>query len=160
MPRCPRRFPILRPLLIAGLAAALGGCASLERLDVFGNESRLELAQRQYTQSLRWGEIDRASRFVAEDARAEFLAKADRLREVHFTDYTRGKLDVDEQLRRATIDVTYLGYAHASLVELSGRETQVWEREEDSSTWTVRPDLSGLEDLMDATAVPAVGSRR
>ena len=152
--------PSLVSLLALGVVACLAGCASLERLDVLGNESRLELAQRQYTQSVRWGEIERASAFVAEDARAEFLAHAPRLREIHFTDYARGKLDVDEQLRRATITVTYHGYAPASLVELSGSETQVWEREENATSWTVRPDLAGLEELMAATTFPAVDARR
>lgn len=156
---CLRRRSLL-PLLVLVCAGWLPGCASLERLDLTGNESRLELAQRQYTQSVRWGEIERASAFVADDARAEFLTNAPRLREIHFTDYTRGKLDVDEQVRSATITVTYRGYAPASLVELSGTETQIWEREENSTDWTVRPDLTGLEELMAATAMPAVGASR
>ena len=52
--------------------------------------------------------------------------------------------------------MTYHGYALASLVERSIRETQAWSRE--SGQWTVRPRFDGVIGPIEALPASASGS--
>ena len=56
------------------LAAALAGCVSFS--DPLGRQDELEDVQLQYTQALRWGDIDDATEFVEPSLRASFAERA------------------------------------------------------------------------------------
>lgn len=150
------------PVVLVRIALALAflglpaGCATVENLDLLGARDALEEAQRQYTHMVRWGELERAAVFVADDARDAFEATMPRLRGVRITDYQTGELDVDETKQHATVDVVYHGYGTTSLVEVRGREVQAWERDPLTKRWRVRPDLSGMKALL--ASVPDVSA--
>ncbi len=124
------------------LGLSTSGCAILTELDdPFGRHSSLKLNQREYTQAIRWGEIEEASEFVDPLLRPSFLEKSTAFAGFRITDYQIGRLDYDEaDSNTAHVAVTYRGYYTASLVEQPIRERQQWYRES-GNDWRVRPDF-------------------
>lgn len=127
---------------IAMLGLSIAGCAILTELDdPLGRHSSLKLNQREYTQAIRWGEIEEASEFVDPLLRPSFLEKSTAFAGFRITDYQIGRLDYDEaDSNTAHVAVTYRGYYTASLVEQPIRERQQWYRES-GNDWRVRPDF-------------------
>ncbi len=132
--------PARAHLLTLGLAAAAIGCAVFG--DPLGRRDELEQLQLQYTQALRWGDLEDASEFVVPALRASFLERAAALERFRISDYDIGKIRFEDDVERASVTVTYRGYSVASLVEQSLRETQEWSRED--GEWTVRPRFDGV----------------
>lgn len=127
---------------IAVLGPALAGCSVLAELDdPLGRHSSLTNTQRQYTQAIRWGEIETASQFVDPEWRPAFLEKSAAFEGFRITDYQIGHLDYDAaDSDAAHVAVTYRGYYTASLIERPIRERQQWHRES-GNEWRVRPDF-------------------
>lgn len=142
------RTALARLALGLGLLALATGCASMQGLDLLGVRDSLEETQRQYTQMVRWGELERASSFVAEDARDAFAISMPKLRGIRITDYEIGDLDLDDEQSHATVSVVYHGYGVASLIEVRGRERQIWERDAITKKWRVRPDLAEMKEML------------
>jgi hypothetical protein len=151
MPPATARTPLLT---LALAAAALAGCAALG--DPLGRRDQLEELQLRYTQALRWGEVEDASEFVDPSLRASFAERAAALERFRISDYDIGKIRFENDDERATVVVTYRGYALASLVERSIRETQEWSRED--GEWTVRPRFDGVIGPIEARSEGASGS--
>lgn len=124
------------------------GCVSFG--DPMGHADALETAQKRYTENVRWGKFEEASRFVDPALRDEFLALERRFEQVRFTDYDIGEVRTDD-LRTARVEVTYRGYALPYYVEKEVREEQEWYRDGGNmdNTWRVRPQLSLLLETLD-----------
>jgi hypothetical protein len=111
-------------------------------IDPMGRKAAFDDTQRQYTQALRWGEIEKASAFVDPELRAAFLAQQSVFEAMRITDFSIG--EVDYQPDSAKVTVTYQGYSLESLVERKVREEQKWHRESGSNRWLVRTDVTAF----------------
>jgi len=143
---------VLRVLSIALLAA--GGLACVSPSDPFGRVEALEEAQKRYTEAIRWGDLERASHYVAPDEREEFLALEDAFQTIRFTDFEIGELSItDDDRERAEVEVTYHGYVLPQYLEKRVRDHQVWVREPGMGNfWTIQPQLALLIDGMGGTS--------
>jgi hypothetical protein len=74
---------------------------------------------------VRWGQGPRASAFVVEEQRKEFLELAPELSVIRFTDYEITRLEYDKQ--SAQVDVTLRGYRLDQPVERIVHLAQDWE---------------------------------
>lgn len=136
-----RPVAALLALAVAGVSSA---CFSFG--DPLARGEALEETQRRYTEMIRWGDIDKAARFVDPAQREEFLALAENFDLIRITDYEIGELDIDpETLAHAEVDVTYHGYVLNEFVERRVSDHQVWYREA-GNDWLVRPELDVLID--------------
>jgi len=130
-------------LPVFALLAALGCAGSI--FDFSGKEDALEEAQSRYTELVRWGELVGASAYVDPAISADFLANAERFRNIRFTDFESGPLQFGENSETATVNVVYHAYSTRTLVEKQFREHQVWYREESAGNdWRVRPNLAAI----------------
>ena len=125
-----RRVAIL--VLGSALAVQSMGCATLTDQNTMFHDS-----QKRYTRLMRFTDFDRARSFVAPDARQEFHARTDSLRDIHFTDYE--VQEIENSRTSATVTVRYTGYRSSSPIVITFSEEQLWELAD--NTWTVRPTL-------------------
>jgi hypothetical protein len=132
-----RRVRLL--LLCALLFAGPSGCITWFT-DPMGYHAAFDDTQRQYTNYLRWGQLEKASGFVDPALREAFLKQAPAFEGLRITDFERG--EVDYLGDHATVTVTYAGYALDTFVERKIREDQQWYRESGSSRWRVRSDVA------------------
>ncbi len=130
------RLLVLCALLLAGPS----GCIATLFTDPMGYHAAFDDTQRQYTNYLRWGQFDKASSFVDPALRDAFLKQAPAFEGLRITDFERG--DVEYQGDRATVTVTYAGYALDTFIERKIREDQYWYREGNSTRWRVRSDVA------------------
>jgi hypothetical protein len=133
----PARWLALCALLLVGPT----GCITWF-IDPMGHRAAFDDIQRQYTQALRWGEIERASAFVEPDLREAFLEQQPIFDAMRITDFSIG--EVDYQSDTAKVTVTYEGYSLESFVERKIREDQSWHRESGSNRWLVRSDVTAF----------------
>lgn len=112
--------------------------------DPMSHKHTLTIAQRQYTNAIRWRDMDEAARFVHPDVREEFLALADSLDAIRFTEFDVGETVFGPEDASATVRVTYHAYSQKTVVEKVIKETQEWERVGEGNDWFVRPHLAGL----------------
>ena len=130
---------------------ALGCAACVSASDPLERGEALKHAQHRYTEALRWGDLEKAARYVDPEMRDDFLALSDLFEQVRITDYDIGEYDLDtDTLAQAEVDVTYRGYVLPVFVEKRVRDHQVWYRE--ASEWRVRPELAAMLD--------GIGARR
>jgi hypothetical protein len=127
------RWLVLSVLLLVGPT----GCITWFT-DPMGHRAAFDVIQRQYTQALRWGEIEKASSFVDPALRESFLSKESLFESLRITDFSIG--EVDYRGDRAQVTVSYDGYSLDSFVERKIREQQSWYRE-GGNRWLVRSDL-------------------
>jgi len=137
---------------IALFAIVVSGCVSPS--DPWQRGQALEEAQRKYSEALRWGDLEKAAKYVDPTMRADFLALADVFDTVRISDYDIGEVDLDEKtLAQAEVDVTYRGYVMPQYVEKRVRDHQLWYRDKESGDeWRVRPELAAMLD--------GIGARR
>jgi hypothetical protein len=116
-------------------------------VDPMGYKAALRTTQREYTNDVRWGDIDRAARFVDPQVRDQFLTVAPRFRDIRVTDYEIEEIAFGPKEETATVRVTYHAYMVASMIEKEIRETQAWKRTSgpmSGSGWVVTPDVEDL----------------
>ena len=132
--------------LLAVLAVA--GCVSFS--DPLGRHEALEMAQKQYTEAIRWGNLDIARGFVDPEEREAFEGLTPTFEEIRITDFEIGTIEGDES--EASVTVTYRGYARAYQVEKPFSEHQQWSRVEGlKNQWHVQSDLDeGVGTLLGA----------
>ena len=132
------------------VALAVSACVSPS--DPWERQRALTQSQRKYSEALRWGNLEKAAKYVDPEMRGEFLALSDRFDNVRISDYDIGEVELDEEtLAQAEVDVTYHGYALPQYIEKRVRDHQVWYRDEDSgSEWRVRPELAVMLDEIGA----------
>lgn len=137
-----RRRPSARLLLLLAGLACLVACANGEMRpsDPFDRDFSFEEAQRRYTLLVRWSEFDKARAFVVSDARDEFIRVTKKhLKDARITDFEADDADLDDELRKASVRVTYTGYLPTSPVEMQIVEVQEWSREGIGNRWRVKP---------------------
>jgi hypothetical protein len=94
---------------------------------------------------VRWGELVGASAFVDPAIATDFLATAERFKDIRFTEFQSGPLQFGEGSDTATVNVVYHAYSTRTLVEKTYREHQQWYREESANNdWRVRPNLAAI----------------
>jgi len=131
--------PVRLLLLCALLLAGPSGCITWFT-DPMGYHAAFDDMQRQYTNYLRWGQIEKASSFVDPELREAFLKQAPAFEGLRITDYEVGEIEYLGD--NATVTVTYAGYALDTFIERKIREQQKWFREGHSNRWRVRSDVS------------------
>jgi hypothetical protein len=127
---------------VLALWIASVGCGATIN-DPLGREYALEEAQLKYTQHVRWGDIERASRYVHPDAREGFLAYGPQLETIRITDYEIGTIDYGEE-GDAVVNVTYRAYSTATFIETVIQEEQHWRLDPEhrlANVWQVRSEL-------------------
>ena len=141
-----------RTLCVVSVLALLGasGCM-FDPTDPLGRRNALHWSQKRYSQLIRWGQIEQASKYVDPEQREEFLEVARGFVDIHFTDYEIREIDVDG--RDATVRVTYSGYLNSLPVEKQFDEIQHWHRE-GGTRWIVRTELAQLRAALNAWARP------
>jgi hypothetical protein len=129
---------------LPGLGCAFG---EINLKDPFNRGYSLREAQRKYTEYVRWSEFKKAADFVDHEMRDSFLREAPTVKELRFTDYEIGMVDIDDETGESTVEVTYYAYQPASPLEITIVETQHWRRDTIGNDWMVKPIFEGLEDL-------------
>lgn len=125
-------------MLAFGLGCAFG---EFRPKDPFKRKYTLELAQHDYTNYVRWSHYEKAAAFVDKEMRDEWRRTFPDVRDVRFTDWSSGPIELDEEKKTSTIEVTYLAFATNSVIELEVVETQEWFRDSVSNQWQVRPSF-------------------
>ncbi|MBW2273507.1 MAG: hypothetical protein JRG96_09570 [Deltaproteobacteria bacterium] len=110
--------------------------------------SLIEL-QKAYTDYVRFGAFDKASRFVDPEMAEAYVQSFPNPEVIRFTDYevTPVVFEDDEQREVATSTVTYKAYRTDTLVITTIVEKQEWYRVDQFNTWRVRPSFQGLGNL-------------
>ena len=145
-----RRASMARLLLFSLVLASTGlGCAfgTIYWGDPLKRQYALEMAQQRYTQLVRWSEFQKAAAFVDPEQRDRYMQEAPSLRQLRFTDFESGPVDIDKETGAATVEVTYYAYQPSLPIEVPIIEKQEWYRSNVSNNWRVRPSFEGLEDL-------------
>jgi len=135
------------PALLASL-----GCNTVP--SVSDTDGTFHDSLRTYAKLVRWGEIERAGRFVSPDLRADFLALEEDLERLRFTDFDVGPVRYGEGGAFARVKVVYHVYDVATLVEQRIVDQQVW-TEVTRTSWTVRPDLAVFQKVLGIEPTPA-----
>jgi len=127
---------------VVALLASVGCAATLS--DPTGKHNALEWAQREYTQRVRWGDVNKASEYVDAARRDEFVAAAPIFDRIRITDYEIGPISyTGEGDDAAEVTVTYRAYSLATLVEMPIREEQKWRRSDGlGNDWWVESEIS------------------
>ncbi len=143
-----RRTALLAFLTVSVAAVSSAGCyfGEVYLNDPFGREYALSETQLRYSSLVRWSAFHKAARYVAPEAREDFVALAPPLKQFRFTDFESEPVDIDEESGEATIHVTYTGYRTSSPFEVEVREIQHWKRSGIGNNWQVTPEFEGLEE--------------
>jgi hypothetical protein len=134
-------------VLVASIAAAQStGCSfgEIYITDPLLREVALAEQQKNYTNLIRWSAFNRASVYVQEEHRDEFLRVAPPLKDFRFSDFDSQPVSLDES-GECTVEVVYYGYRTDSPYEVEVRETQHWKRNGFTNEWQVSPVFVGLE---------------
>ena len=131
---------------LVAISLVLGACVSPS--DPWERGLALKNAQRKYNEALRWGQLEKAAKYVDPEMRSDFLAYSDVFDTLRISDYDIGEVDLDEEtLAQAEVEVTYHGYVLPRYIEKRVRDHQVWYRDEESGDeWRVRPELAAMLD--------------
>jgi hypothetical protein len=149
-----RRAGLRLALVLVLFASA--GCGSF--WSIADTDGSLEDSMRTYTKLVRWGEIERASLFVDESLRADFLALASGFDRLRFTDFDIGPVDQTPE-GEVRVTVVYRVYDLSTLVEREIVENQSWTADGErrwtgEQRWSVTPDLSGFQEAVGQVSAP------
>lgn len=130
----------MRVLTVLLLVATLVGCQSLT--DPLGRQDALEDSQKRYTDFVRWGDLERASRYVDPESREQFLKRLPDFEHIRVTDFDVQDIEYEGE-DEVSVVVTYHGFSLLHLVERRFREHQRWVRDPGiKSKWWVTTDLA------------------
>ena len=133
-------------ILLVALVGSLGCSAMIA--DPLDRRGAFETTQSKFTQYVRWGKFDEASRFVDPEMRDEFLSFAPEASDLRFSDYEITRIDIGEGVRSAFVDVRFTAYRLSMPFERSVKLTEEWTRDEASGVWTVKVDIRKLRDAI------------
>ena len=115
--------------------------------DPFKRQYSLELAQKRYSDLVRWSKFEEAALFVDAEEREAYRSRMPDFREVRFTEHETSPWMLDEEMRNVVIEVTYRGYSMRTPIELEVHETQTWSREGKGNDWKVVSEFKDLDRL-------------
>lgn len=125
----------------------ISGClASIT--DPLDRRGAFEDTQTKFTQYVRWGNFKQASRFVDPEIRAEFMSYAPEFSDLRFSDYEITRIDIQDGVRSASVDVRVTAYRLSMPFERSVDLTEEWKRDEATGLWTVKVDIRKLHDTL------------
>jgi hypothetical protein len=137
--------------ILLAVLFGLSGCASVFT-DPLDRRGQFEDTQTRFTQYVRWGKFEEASKFVDPEIREQFMSCAPELSDLRFSDYEITQVDIQDGLKSASVQVRYTGYRLSMPVERSVILTEEWMRDEATGVWTVKLDIEKLRDTL--AAVP------
>ena len=142
---------LVRTALVLGALLALNalGCAfgEIRPSDPFDRELTLDRMQHQYTTMVRFSEFDKAQQYVHDDHKEAFMDRMKALEDARFTDFDSEDPEPSDDLRSATVRVTYKVYTPYMPYEVEVEETQVWSREGMGNSWRVWSTFEGLSQI-------------
>jgi hypothetical protein len=116
--------------------------------DPLDRRGQFEDTQTRFTQHVRWGNFEEASKFVEPEIREQFMSCAPELSDLRFSDYEITQIDIQDGLKSASVQVRYTGYLLSMPVERSVNLTEEWTRDEATGVWTVKLDIEKLRDTL------------
>ena len=125
----------------------LSGCLA-RFTDPLDRRGAFEDTQTKFTQYVRWGKFEQASRFVDPEIRAEFMSYAPEFSDLRFSEYEITRIDIQEGVRSASVDVRVTAYRLSMPFERSVALTEEWNRDEATGLWTVKVDIRKLHDTL------------
>ena len=125
----------------------ISGCLSAIT-DPLDRRGEFKDTQTKFTQYVRWGRFQEAAEFVDPELREEFMSCAPEFSDLRFSDYEITRVDIEEGLQSASVDVRYKGYLLNMPFERSVDLTEEWTRDESTGVWTVKLDIKKLRDTM------------
>ena len=131
--------------LLMAVLFAVAGCTSIFT-DPLDRRGKFEDTQEQFTQYMRWGKFEEASRYVDPALRAQFMAFSPELSDLRFSDYEITRVDIGEELLNASVEVRFTGYRLSMPVERSVNLVEEWTRDEETGVWTVKLDMEKLRN--------------
>ena len=135
----------------AALLSLLGGCA-VDLKDPYNDRGRLRGTQKEFTQYMRWGLIDKAAQFVVAEQRAEFETLAPSLTDLRLTDHeTLNVESIDSN--HASVLVRFSGYSMSSPIERTIEIKQDWIFDEDTRVWMVSFEVDRLRKALGIAAL-------
>lgn len=131
-------------LLLVSILAS--GCLTVAEVATkpMGQGDKFEERQAKYTANVRFGLVEEAEAMVEPELRAAFVAVADELREIRFTDHRVEPVDVSPVALTTSVVVLYKGYWLSSPFERRIRVVQNWRRASLTAPWYVTPDLETI----------------
>jgi hypothetical protein len=133
-------------ILLAVLFGISGCLASIT--DPLDRRGSFEATQTKFTQYVRWGKFDKASQFVDPENRDEFMSYAPEFSDLRFSDYEITRIDIQDGVRSASVDVRITAYRLSMPFERSVDLTEEWTRNEATGLWTVKVDIRKLHDTL------------
>jgi hypothetical protein len=125
----------------------ISGClASIT--DPLDRRGSFEATQTKFTQYVRWGKFEQASEFVDPAIRAEFMSYAPEFSDLRFSNYEITRVDIQDGVRSASVDVRITAYRLSMPFERSVDLTEEWTRNEATGLWTVKVDIRKLHDTL------------
>lgn len=125
----------------------ISGCLA-SFTDPLDRRGAFEDTQTKFTQYVRWGKFEQASRFVDPEIRAEFMSYAPEFSDLRFSEYEITRIDIQEGVRSASVDVRVTAYRLSMPFERSVALTEQWNRDEATGLWTVKVDIRKLHDTL------------
>ena len=133
-------------ILLVVLFGASGCLSTLT--DPMDRRGQFKDTQTKFTQYIRWGKFQEASEFVDPELRADFMSYAPEFSDLRFSDYEITRVEIEEGLQSASVDVRYTGYRLSMPFERSVDLTEEWTRDESTGVWTVKLDIEKLRQML------------
>ena len=131
------------------LVVLFGVSGCLARItDPLDRRGHFEDTQTKFTQYVRWGKFQQASQFVNPEIRAEFMSYAPEFSDLRFSEYEITRIDIQDGVRSASVDVRVTAYRLSMPFERSVDLTEEWTRNEATGLWTVKVDIRKLHDTL------------
>ena len=133
--------------ILLAVLFGISGCLSAIT-DPLDRRGEFKDTQTKFTQYVRWGRFQEAAKFIDPELREEFMSFAPEFSDLRFSDYEITRVDIEEGLQSASVDVRYKGYLLNMPFERSVDLTEEWTRDESTGVWTVKLDIKKLRDTM------------
>ena len=92
------------------LVVLIGASGCLSRItDPLDRRGSFEDTQMKFTQYVRWGKFEEASKFVDPEMREQFMSYAPKFTDLRFSDYEINGIEMTDELMSATVQVRYTG---------------------------------------------------
>ena len=133
--------------ILLAVLFGISGCLSVIT-DPLDRRGAFKDTQTEFTQYVRWGKFQEAAKFVDPELREEFMSCAPEFSDLRFSDYEITRVEIEDGVQSASVDVRYTGYLLNMPFERSVDLTEEWTRDEATGVWTVKLDIQKLRDTM------------